>query len=256
MTTRDAVETILSDDAESFFRQNYRYGTWDGEEFAQDQDWTGFGFVLGGDGEPIAVPGEYLTGHQCAHLLDVSNADEATRLIREAAGRDACEEWNGFLVYDYGDENARHAAERISQRLAGYPVLNDEDFSERERTNALKVLADSYDIPENIAGDVLREIEERGDSLCTDCNSWKDIDEIMADLGYRQCQDCDEWLETSHEKPLCYDCAETYAEGECECVPVMVDGYRHGGHTVTVADVQETLRGCETCYPLVYPHGR
>lgn len=247
-------EISLSEDAHLYFGQNSRYGTWDGEDCARDNDWSGFGFVLGSDGDPLPIPGDYLTGHQCAHLADVSNGHAAVRLMEDAAPGKAAE-WNGLLAYDYGDSAAREAADRIGAALAGYPLLDDEDLSERESENAARVLVDCYDVPEEIAADVVSALCDDGQTLCTDCHGW-DIDPIMSELGYRQCAECDKWLESACDEPLHYDCAEYYAEDDCECVSVMVDGYRHGNHTVTMSDVRETLRGCEHCYPVVYPYGK
>lgn len=251
----DTTEITFSHEADSWLRQNYRYSRWDAEEFAAEQDWTGFGFVVYSDDSPLSVPGDYVSGHQCEHALEASNADQAMRLIREAAGRDACEEFAGCVAYDHGNDAARQAAEKVSAQLADYPVLNEEDYGEREHDNAAEVLRECYDITdEDLIGEVISAICDRGESLCTDCSSW-DIDEIMSDLGYRQCTDCNEWLETGHDEPLCYDCADSYAEADCECVSVMVTGYKHGGHVVTMADVKATLRGCEDCYPKLYPYG-
>ncbi|MGW7531754.1 hypothetical protein [Amycolatopsis sp. NPDC054798] len=248
------VEISLSDDAHLYFRQNFRYGAWDGEDCARDNDWSGFGFVLGSGGDPLPIPGDYLTGHQCAHLADVSNGQAAMRLMEEAAPGKAAE-WNGLLAYDYGDSAACEAAERIGAALAGYPLLDDEDLSERESENAARVLVDSYDVPEDVAADVVSALSDDGQGLCTDCHGW-DIDHVMSNLGYRECAECDKWLATTFDEPLHYDCAEYYAEDDCECISVMVDGYRHGNHTVTMSDVRETLRGCEHCYPIVHPYGK
>lgn len=250
----DEIKVQLSDDAVRWFGQNYRYTEWDADDFARDHDWSGFDFVAGSDGEPLVVPGEYVSGHLCSHLLEASNAEAAARIMEEAAPGKASE-FHGVLAYDYADEAAREAAERIGAFLAGYPVLNDEDFDQRERDAAISALTDCYDVPEEIAGDVAAALSEDGQSLCTDCSSW-DLETIRENLGYRECAECDGWIKTSHDEPLHYECAEVYEEPECECISLLVDTHRHNGVVTTWADVRETLRGCEHCYPQVLPYGK
>lgn len=247
-------EITLSDGANTFFRQNFRYGAWDGEGCAHENDWTGFGLVLGSGGDPLSIPDDYVTGHQCAHLVDVSNGEVALGILSEAATGKAVE-WNGLLAYDYGDPAARAAADGIASVLAEYPLLDEEDFSERERTNAARVLVECYDVPQGIAADVVSALSDDGQALCTDCRSW-DLGHIMSKLDHRECAECGKWMAATCDEPVHYDCAESLVEDGCECVTVMVDGYRHGHHTVTLPDVRETLRGCEHCYPIVHPYGK
>lgn len=250
----DEIKIQLSDDAVQWFGQNYRYTVWDADDFARDHDWSGFDFVPGSDGVPLVVPGEYVFGHLCSHLLEASNAEAAAAIMEEAAPGKVSE-FHGVLAYDYADGAAREAAERIGAFLAGYPVLNDEDFDQRERDAAVAALIDCYDVPDEIAGDVAAALSDDGQALCTDCGSW-DLDRIREHLGYRECAECDGWIKTSHDQPLHYECAEFYEETDCECVSLLVDTHRHNGVVTTWADVRETLRGCEHCYSQVLPYGK
>ncbi|RKT86412.1 hypothetical protein SAMN05421805_10653 [Saccharopolyspora antimicrobica] len=250
----DEIKVQLSDDAVRWFEQNYRYTEWDADEFARDQGWSGFDFVVGSDGEPLVVPGEYVFGHLCSHLLDASNAEAAATIMGEAAPGKASE-FHGVLAYDYADEAAREATERIGASLAGYPVLNDEDFDQREREAAISTLTDCCDVPAEIAGDVAAALSDDGQSLCTDCSIW-DLGRIMDRLGYRECAECDGWIKTSHDEPLHYDCAKAHEEPDCECVSRLIDTHRHNEVVTTWADVRETLRGCEYCYSQVLPYGK
>lgn len=248
------VDIHLSDDALRYFQQNYRYTERDAEEFARKHGWSGFDFVTGSDTEPLVVPGGYSSDPLCTQLLVASNAEAAAKAIHEAAPGKAAE-FIGALAYDYADERARQVAESIGIGLAHYPILNDDDCRQRERDTAISTLTECYQVPDDIADDVAAALSDDGQSLCTHCSRWN-LHPVMKRLGYRECFHCAEWIKTDHGNPLHYDCADVYEAKSCDCISLLIHTHRHHGTVTTVADVRETQRGCQHCYPLMYPYGK
>ena len=243
----------MPDDVSRYLTGRWPYaGVADAEQFALDNDWSGFGLLLDADRSPLRVPGRHPSGHRCRHLLDRSNAETALSIINDAAPCGAAE-WQGLLAYDHGNPAARKAASAIAERLATHPVLDEDDHGARERASAVAVLVQCYDVPAQLADDVVSALGDDGQGLCTDCHSW-DLDAIMTGLGHAACAECGRWTPGTAPDVLHEDCATTYAERGCDCVPVMVDTLRHNGLPVTRSDVRETLRGCAHCYPRISPY--
>jgi|TARA_Y100000296_G_C5167216_1_gene255350 hypothetical protein len=107
-------------------------------------------------------------------LLDLSNWQAVEEILAEKAkpeedtdcweihrfGHWACGWFEIFIVKP--DSPAYRAAEDIARSIEDYPVLNEEDYSEREYTATVENIADalgSFDIenePEDLAGTLFR----------------------------------------------------------------------------------------------------
>ncbi|MFI6685003.1 hypothetical protein [Streptomyces sp. NPDC050485] len=230
----------------------YRHTLDEMAEAARDMCWAGFGIVDDGTGEPLEdwnSRGYY--NCDCRENLLRVNA-EATYAAFKDAGVDT-HEWNGWIVWDASNPKGHAIAEQIGRSLAGYPILDDERLSELEWDNACAMIADLYTLPEGVEPDDLIRIMPEVPH-CSNCSSC-DVEDAMETLGYLQCQDCNTWLKTEIEGAMCHDCTEREREGECECVPAYVDTLKHVGAYATMRDVREIQRGCETCYPVRWPHG-
>lgn len=259
--TESTVEILVSEDARKWLDQNYRYSVYDAEEFAEDQDWGGFAFILTGDGGPLPIPSTYVTGHECSQLLDESNAAQAQQLLAAAAiplkdVEGVFAEFAGCLAYDYANERVRIVADTIGNRLCDYPVLNDEDFGERESEAAIRHLREAYGMSEELAGELLTKLHDMGhgdaEVFCGSCGTIRaheDVPAAMSAIGYHKCADCDEWLKTDIEKPLCYDCAPLRRWfDDCDCIANLVNSAKKFDCIVAVWEINATQLACEHCY--------
>ncbi len=259
-----APEISVCDDTRKWLDENYRYDLDEAEAFAEDRYWQGFAFVMTGDGGPFSMSDEYVSGHECEHFRQVSNAEEAQKILTEATGQyldswAVFDEFAGCLAYDYANDRAREAAEGIRNRLADYPLLNDEDYGEREREAAIRSLAEQHKLENDVAEELLIQLHSMnyGDTelFCGNCGTIRahdDVPDAMASIGYHKCVDCDEWLKTDLEKPLCYDCARSYRSRDCGCVAEWVDHAERIGRIVDRATVKSWRMSCGQCYVSVY----
>ncbi|WP_370422461.1 hypothetical protein AB8O64_29680 [Streptomyces sp. QH1-20] len=232
----------------------YAPDLYDMAELAIDFGWRGFGMVDDGTGEPLTV-WDFHNYYECdcsENRIRV-NCESALSAFK-AAGVETYSH-KGWIVWDASSRAGHEIARKISASLAHYPVLDDERLSEIEWDNAVRMIEDLYRLPDDVtADDVIREMPEV--PHCSNCSSC-DVEEALASLGYSQCMDCSTWIKTD-EYPsgrVCYDCAERERERDCECIPNYVDGLRHMGLYPAASDLREIQRGCETCYPVRWPHG-
>ncbi|MFC0547062.1 hypothetical protein [Kutzneria chonburiensis] len=260
MIENPEVQIVVCDDARKWLNQNYRYSVYEAEDFAEDQDWYGFAFVLGSDGSPLSLSDEYISGHECEYIRELSNAEEAQKILTEATGSYAntgavFEEFAGCLAYDYTNEKAREAAEGIGNRLSSYGFLNEEDCGEREREAAIRYLKEAYGIEDELADELLTELHSEGhgdtEVFCGNCGTIRtheDVPDAMASIGYHKCAECDEWLKTDAENVLCFDCAAAERTADCKCVPNFVAARKETGRVIEKWELREILLGCDSCY--------
>jgi hypothetical protein len=74
-------------------------------------------------------------------LAALGGESETVQVVREnhwAVG------WVEWIAIHESDEQALRAADRQQERLEGYPILNEDDFSEREYEECRRVWADCY----------------------------------------------------------------------------------------------------------------
>ncbi|MFJ7901866.1 hypothetical protein ACIQ6V_15480 [Streptomyces sp. NPDC096198] len=233
---------------------SYRSVLEDMADAARDFAWAGLGLVDDGTGEPLEywTDGWYYNCDCRENFIRVNS--ESTLAAFMDAGVETYE-WRGWIVWDASNPAGYEIARSVSSSLADYPCLDDERLSSLEWDNACAMIDDWYTLPEGVeAADVVREMPEV--PFCSNCSSC-DVEEGLASLGYSQCMDCSSWIKTG-EYPsdrVCYSCAEREQEGSCECIPSYVDGLRHMSLYPTASDLREIQRGCETCYPVRWPHG-
>ncbi|GGX51626.1 hypothetical protein [Streptomyces noursei] len=213
----------------------------------------GFGLIEinGADDLLTSDPGDHFYGHECERIRRRVNAETAKAEF-DAIGVQ-CWDWRGFVAFDASSPRGRALADQIGGALADYPVLDDERVSELEWDAARTVIEQAISLPDGVdADDVLREMPET--RYCGQCGT-SGIEDAMQALGYRECAECEEWIKSSLDGAMCHDCAESEAEPECDCVPVYIDTMRHNGTYATRRDVNEILRGCESCYYAMHPYG-
>lgn len=247
----EPIITVCAESARILSRPNYHrefhFDVNAAQEFADESGWTGFAFVFGVDG-PLSVPGRYLFGNVCEHIRDTVNAETAFKIMADAVGepRDAdgnggyvVTEWHGYMAYDHGNPLAEQAAHRITTAL-GDGCLDTVEASDRERANGIAGLIDSYHVPESLVESVFDLMPDF--SGCFECVS-PDVDRAMDELGYVQCADCYDWIKSGGKSGeiLCHDCADS--RGDCECVSIVVETHRHGGHVTTAQDVEDACSG-------------
>ncbi|MFJ7205592.1 hypothetical protein ACIQWR_18895 [Streptomyces sp. NPDC098789] len=228
------------------------YGMWDMRESAKGLTVAkGFGLIEDSDGSPLSDwDSRDYYNCDCQEIPIRVNA-EAAHAAFEAAGVEHWE-WRGLVAFDAGDIRGLKIARQISNRLAGYPILDDDRLSDLEWDNACEMIANLYTLPEGVEpGDVINEMPEI--PHCSNCSSC-DVEDAVESLGYRKCGDCDEWLSTEKSGVLCWDCTEDYAEGGCECLSVYVDTLKHCGSYGSVAEVKFMVRACNTCSRARYPY--
>jgi hypothetical protein len=172
------------------------HGHWveDLREFATSRGWTGFGLVRDGDGEFLSTVEVQSSSHLCWSLLAASNLDVAERAICDQAGGLSCRRWNEFLAYDYDNTAARWAAADLTRSLARYPVLDDEEFFEREKATAARLLVDNYGVPVETGPAVIGRLLDRRLALCPACDPWDCLPEVMRKIGCRRCVLCGSWV--------------------------------------------------------------
>ncbi|OEV13215.1 hypothetical protein [Streptomyces nanshensis] len=247
------------------------YGTHGMDEMRDDAEELtvarGFGLISGDAmDQPLpAAPGGFFYGHECERIRYQANAETVTAGF-ERIGVE-CWEWRGYIAFDASSAKGRKLAEEYGDALAAYPILDEERVSELEHEAACHLVEQEIRLPDGVnAEDVLSELPET--PYCADCGTG-DLTDAMDKLGYTQCADCEEWLKTETTGALCYDCADAYSEPDCECVSTYVDTMRHLSTHVdttrlplrllsssypTESDVREIQRGCENCYPAIYPY--
>ncbi|WP_159395242.1 hypothetical protein [Streptomyces albireticuli] len=214
----------------------------------------GFGLIDGGNGNPLewwSLNGYYSC--DCGLIRTRVNYENAVKTF-ELAGVE-CWEWRGYVAYDASSRRGREIAAEIGASLTGYPVLDDERLSELEWDAAVEYINDQCGLPEGVdAADVLREMPEV--PPCMHCFSC-DAEDVLTSFGYSSCMDCSAWIKADGYpvERVCYDCADREQEGDCSCIPNYVDTLRHMSLYPTASDLREIQRGCETCYPIRWPHG-
>ncbi|GAA4104847.1 hypothetical protein [Streptomyces hundungensis] len=223
-------------------------------EAARVMGWAGFGMVDDGTGEPLEDWQEFhYYNCDCSENLIRVNA-QAAHAAFKAAGVETFE-WRGWIVWDASRQAGHEIARNIGGGLADYPILDDEQLSKLEWDNACAMIDDRYTLPEGVeASDVVRKMSEV--PHCSNCSSC-DVEEAMALLEYSQCMDCSTWIKTGEypSERVCYDCADREQESDCECIPNYVHSLRHMSLYPIASDLREIQRGCETCYPVRWPHG-
>ena len=151
------------------------------------------------------------THHRDSGLLDQSNAaviEEAlepyqdTDVIAEHHGHWACGWIDGFAIRVFKDGKITQAFKvyhELAEALAQYPVLDEEDYSQRELEATLenigdvaRLLDDDYDLPEDWESEVFSwlwdnnqgAVENRDDQGGYPRDT--DLEDAFAALGYRQ----------------------------------------------------------------------
>ncbi|MFJ5233975.1 hypothetical protein ACIQBJ_29240 [Kitasatospora sp. NPDC088391] len=179
------------------------------ESEADAHGWARIGMVLDGTGA-LLEDGEGWYQHEAEALRAQSNWAAACRIMGDAAG--VCGTlWDATgdgIMYDADSFLASDAARRIADALAGYPLLDDEDHSEREHAAMVEEIEGSpVGLPDGVDGeDVLRELDFPSPGEIT----MTMIEDALSGMGYAQCSDCDEWLtpmDARPGEPLCRDCA-------------------------------------------------
>lgn len=226
------IEVPMSDETDRALKDfPYDAKHYDAAQFVSENGWTGFGLVMNPGGYvPYVELDNYVTGNYCGHALDTSNCEAIGAILAELIpGADphdgtASSQWSHGIAYDYGNPKIRKAVEEIEASLSDYPSLNDDRFSEIEYENALEVLVKCYDIPEEIAPDIMRALHAAGHGDCFDCESI-DVDQALTDAGYRRCDECEKTvIHTTQDDALCRGCASAETDHEnCECISVYVE---------------------------------
>ncbi|MGW5397830.1 hypothetical protein [Streptomyces sp. NPDC003952] len=228
------------------------YGMWDMRDSAEGLTVAkGFGLIEDSDGSPLSDwnSGGYYNCDCRENVIRV-NA-EAAHAAFDAAGVEHWD-WRGLVAFDAGDIRGLRIARQISNKLAGYPILDDERLSELEWDGACAMIADQYTLPTGVEpGDVINNMPEV--PHCSNCSSCE-VGDAMGYLGYQKCLHCDEWLKTEKASALCWGCTEDYAEGDCDCLSVYVDTLKHSGSYASVAEVKVMMRACVKCSRARYPY--
>ena len=81
-------------------------------------------------------------------LEQIGGESETVEVVRESHW--ACG-WVEWIAIHQDDSAALEKADRIMESLAGYPVLDESDFFEREHDEANDIWRDCYDMVERIA---------------------------------------------------------------------------------------------------------
>ncbi|WP_406379081.1 hypothetical protein [Streptomyces sp. NBC_00197] len=263
----------IQDSALNHFNQRYGGGYLSelgAIELAQEHDWSGFAFVMDNSG-PVrwqdASDNNY--GHFCTFAVEKVNYEVITEELGKVKRKgiesyEGCVEYVGYIAYDYGNIGVRTKVVSLERALAGYPVLDDMRMSELEHENALKVLENCHNIPEDLASDVMEALHDAGHGDCPDCESW-DVEGVLDTMGWRECAECSEVIETETKGAVCRDCADSYSSVVCEgeCLSVTVDAAYTLGF-MTTAELEavtcecpcECGGLCERCYQENYPYGR
>lgn len=145
--------------------------------------------------------------------LEESNAATIEKWIKEAGLEDSFRVENenhwavGWidmlrirLVTDAGEINlpALNFWDNILERLSDYPVLDEEDLSQREWDDTLSTLENCYrldivwqwpdlDLPEGWAEDLLHHMNNTGPGIsCSEELKWEDIRRAVIQLGWAQ----------------------------------------------------------------------
>lgn len=262
----DTCET--NEETLRYLRQTcaYMVGPETAVEFAEQQEWGGFGLVMDASGPVPADPSEGY-GPFSTYALEKTNWDairEALNEVSEQGQGYEWAEWEGSIAYDYSNNALREVVENIETSLAGYPLLDDEAFSEMEYENALEYLEENLELPDILdASDVLSKIHELG--YGDDPDDWSDaVERALDELGWRECAECSTVLNTLLKDALCRECAESYepvCEGECTSVVVestYVYGFMTGRSIEAITCQCECGCGglCLPCYEEKYPYAR
>jgi hypothetical protein len=157
------------------------------------------------------------THNRDSRLLDLSNADVIAKAMMTFTGgedpevvMESHDHWavghvGGFSIRVYRDggiTDAFRAYHAVAERLADYPILDEEDYSRREFEAALENIADAawrlkheYDLPEGWEGEAYswlgehrqRAVENRDDQ--GGCPEADDLRDAFEALGYERTQD-------------------------------------------------------------------
>ena len=126
------------------------------------------------------------THHRDSGLLDQSNADVIAEAMERFLDQEPCDvieehhrSWlcgwiDGYAIRVYRNgkiTKAFRTYHELSSRLADYPVLDEEDYCEKEREATLENIADAawrlkrqYDLPDNWENQVYRWLWDNEDS--------------------------------------------------------------------------------------------
>lgn len=261
----------IQDSALNYFNQRYGGGYYSEQgaiELAQEHDWTGFAFVMDNSG-PVAWQdaSDVSYGHFCTFALEKTNWEVITQELEKTKRKgiefyEGCVEYEGKIAYDYGNIGIRNKVASFERALSDYPVLDDMRLSELEHENALKVLENCYNIPEDLASEVMEALHDAGHGDCPDCESW-DVEAALESLGRRECAECHEILKTELDGAVCRECADSYSVCEGECASVAIDttysvGFMTSDELEAIECKCECKCGglCEPCYQDKYPYGR
>ncbi|MGW3177772.1 hypothetical protein ACWDD9_00715 [Kitasatospora sp. NPDC001119] len=230
------------------------------EAEADAYGWASLGMVMDGAGSPLE-DGEGWHQHESDAVRAQSNWQAACRIMGDAAGErgtlwDTCGEG---IIYDADSFLASDAARRIADSLAGYPLLDDDDHTEREHAAMVEEIEGSpLTLPDGVDGEeVLRKLS---------CPSLGEItmsivEDVLSGMGYTACSDCDEWLtptDARRGEPLCRDCAlnETSHPDTGKPLTAVLTPYLTGYATQHGAayreDVRAIVRGSAQGYRAVY----
>ncbi|MFJ6622320.1 hypothetical protein ACIQOW_32660 [Kitasatospora sp. NPDC091335] len=233
------------------------------EDEADAHGWASLGMVMDGTGG-LLEDGEGWHQHEAEAIRAQSNWQAACRIMGDAAGEcgtlwDTC---GDGIVYDADSFLAADAARRIADSLAGYPLLDDDDHTERERAAMAREVGEAGGpLPPDVdADDVLRQLPcpQLGEITCYM------VEDAVSAMGYVQCGDCDEWLTPMDARdgaPLCRDCA---LEESCRAgsgttgkplravLKPYLDGYAARQGAAYREDVRAIVRGSAQGYRAVY----
>jgi hypothetical protein len=98
------------------------------------------------------------------------------------------------------------------EKLDGYPVADEDDWSQLEYDELLETLTGSYDVPADHAGAVAEKVHDAGYSYADDIS--EELVEGILDELAPECPSCEErvWAD-----PICCpECGEKLREGRCD----------------------------------------
>ncbi|MER6365583.1 hypothetical protein [Kitasatospora sp. NPDC001527] len=149
--------------------------------------------VLDGTGG-VLEDGEGWHQHESDAVRTQSSWQAACQIMGDAAG-ECGGLWDTYgegIIHDAGSFLAADAGRRITDSLAGYPLLDEDDHSAREWAAMVEEIEGSpLALPDGVdSEDVLRKLS---------CPSLGEItmsmvEDVLSGTGYAECSDCSEWL--------------------------------------------------------------
>ncbi|WP_031067011.1 hypothetical protein [Streptomyces sp. NRRL WC-3742] len=184
-------------------------------------DWARIALVM--DVSGFLEDGDHWYATEAEQVLAASNYEAAKRMFTEECGPiGGAWDDTGWLMYDADNPSAVAVAERITGALHGYPILDEEDHSEREHAAMIEEIEGSpLTLPDGVGGeDVLSAL----DFPQLGCITMDMVEEALSGMGYVACSDCEEWLtpmDSRRGEPLCRECAlEESRPVETSVVPI------------------------------------